>query len=1105
MSHPIQCPSCGVSLTHEAECTSCALLLALGVLKNTRRLEETSSDVVASTSVFSDFADYEIGEEIGRGGMGVVYAARQKSLNREVALKMILAGQLASEHTVQRFRFEAESAARLEHPNILPVYEVGEHDTFHYFSMRLIAGARPASVLALRTGSRAEHLAVAELMAKVAHAVGFAHGRGLLHRDLKSANVIVDRDGEPYIADFGLAKIIEGESAQLTMTETLMGTPSYLAPEQVSLDDSGKITTSTDIYGLGAILYELLTGRPPFVGSSTATILRKVAEETPWAPSQIDSSVDADLEVICLRCLEKEPHHRFATAEDLAAELERFIRGEPIQSRPIGPFRRLLRWCRRKPALASMAALFGIAIVTGTIVSVIFGRQAIAEREVAEENAYFALVGSALSARESSNFGEALRLLSRCSKEMQDRFEWRLVHALSDGDEVWRTEFGIGNPLHLAQTRLSKELRLLTRDRHLHTVNPKDGTIVRSVKIPNTVRGSMERDPPTLRSFDVSPDGEYYLFIDGNDLVIVADKTQSIIHQTKMMPGSSALWLDPSLVLYALPPGELGADMPEESAWLYDVSDGSTTPLRRGDWSAPMAVSQDGTRVAIVRRSKKVVLYEANRDSFMGASDFKVFVNRPIKELAFSGDGKMLAIHSGEKDSYVDIYDVLTNERTFADYWPTPLSIGIAPGTFDVMATDLESWFMRCRALGAKSRKDLLSRKDYDNRNQQRLPEDGPIAPPSRTFHKTKTGVRKKYPLGHQASLVSYTGIPGEGFFITASKDGSLRSWKSNIRTVSSLRLDDPHTAPGSYHPTASHNGEYVALQRQGRPYRWTRWVPDPTALPEDHLYLAVFDNGRVLTLDQNSNQVVCWEISRTPDADIEEPDILGKPKEVWRIGIDQTAIHSHIIHTSVTPDEQHVACLFSNQILFIEVTNRKVLTVPIEERLADDVVSTISLSPDGRKIAVTGGHDFATHLYDSANLKAGFSKVVAARTDARDTVSCFSIDGNRLYVGNDRGKVRVYTGSQFQEVSEESWQAHSHPITALAVSQEGDMIATAGGSSITLWSSEKEPRAPRRHRLQINSGPGSRNWLQFCRNDTLLMHVAPDRPLEVIEAPLRK
>ena len=326
------CTSCGSPIIGKASqgatCTGCALLLTLGIVQKPSTSFDGSSASAEGSGRLADFGDYQIGEEIGRGGMGVVYAARQKSLNRDVALKMILAGQLASERAVRRFRFEAETAASLEHSNILSVYEVGEHDTFHYFTMRLIVDARPVSVLALQSGSREEQRTIAEVMAKIAHAVGFAHGRGLLHRDLKPANVLVDEEGEPFIADFGLAKFIEDQgNAQLTASQAVIGTPSYLSPEQVS---SGATTTATDIYGLGAILYELLTGRPPFIGRSTATILRKVVEESPWTPSQIDSSIDKDLEVICLRCLEKEQKHRFQAAREVASELERYLRGEPI-------------------------------------------------------------------------------------------------------------------------------------------------------------------------------------------------------------------------------------------------------------------------------------------------------------------------------------------------------------------------------------------------------------------------------------------------------------------------------------------------------------------------------------------------------------------------------------------------------------------------------------------------------------------------------------------------------------------------------------------------------------------------------------------------------
>jgi TolB-like protein/Tfp pilus assembly protein PilF len=378
------CRKCGAKIFSDAPkglCTACVLETALGISPdpvaagddggqsaiaagNDPGSPASTMAATGAATMLGELGDYELLEEIGRGGQGVVFRARQKSLNRTVALKVISLGQWASKAHLKRFRREAEAAASLDHPCIVPIYEVDERDGSCYFSMKFVEGGQLDEV------TRRERMPIrraVELIAKVARTVHYAHEHGILHRDIKPGNILLDAKGEPHLTDFGLARLVESESS-VTHTLDILGTPSYMAPEQ-AVGNNTAVGNATDVYGIGAVLYQLLTGHPPFAGGATYETIRLLLDTEPRQPRLLNPKIDRDLSTICLKCLEKDPKRRYSSALALAEDLERWLKHEPIVARHTGIIGRSRKWMRRNPSSALLAAcLVALAGAAGWIV-----------------------------------------------------------------------------------------------------------------------------------------------------------------------------------------------------------------------------------------------------------------------------------------------------------------------------------------------------------------------------------------------------------------------------------------------------------------------------------------------------------------------------------------------------------------------------------------------------------------------------------------------------------------------------------------------------------------------------------------------------------------
>ena len=475
----------------------------------------TLAPVVAGTQtalVARSFGDYELLEEIARGGMGVVFKARQRSLNRIVALKMILGGHLASPADLARFRAEAEAAANLDHPHIVPIYEVGAQEGQPFFSMKYIEGGSLASLLNPAPPAVRDLI---PLLITVCHAVHHAHQRGILHRDLKPGNILRDAEGQPHVTDFGLAKKVHSDSG-MTQTGAIIGTPAYMAPEQAAAKKG--LTTAVDVYALGAILYEMLTGQPPFQAATPLDTLLQVLDQEPVRPRSLDAKIDRDLETIALKCLEKDPARRYASAQALAEELERWRNGEPITARPATRRERLRKWVRRKPAQAGLLLMSFIAAVG---ISWNWHEARTALRE-AEDSLYVNRVSLAQREIQAGNENHARKLLEVCPAHKRG-WEWHYLNRSLHDEE--RTFFVRG--------RAPQELQVLPDgQRVLLTAVGKPPCLL------DLQTGSILREYPGAgwaSVMAVRPDGKQMVFGGLGDLALWEVETGTLLRHEAVL------------------------------------------------------------------------------------------------------------------------------------------------------------------------------------------------------------------------------------------------------------------------------------------------------------------------------------------------------------------------------------------------------------------------------------------------------------------------------------------------------------------------------------------------------------------------------------------
>jgi WD40 repeat protein len=728
---------------------------------------------------------YEILGVLGHGGMGIVYRARQISLNRLVALKLL---RRTEEDAWVRFRVEAEAVALLEHPHIVHIHEVGGLDgdfaDCPYMALELMEGGSLARRL---DGAPLPPRRAAELVETLAGAIQFAHQQGILHRDLKPGNVLLTEGGVPKISDFGLAKRLDEGALGQTPTGAILGTPSYMPPEQATGQGGGGVTT--DVYALGAMLYELLTGRPPFCGATALETLEQVRSQDPVPPSRLQPTVPRDLETICLKCLRKEPDQRYASAQALADDLHRYLAGEPIQARRIGALGRLALWCRRKPALASTIALavLAVAVVAGVGAWRVVGERDRyrVERDRAEAHLYRALVGEArahLHARQTGWWWQAmdnLRAAADLDVAARDRSELRelAIECMSSQYPSFRLQ--------------------ATFEGHDGPVT----TVARSADGLRAASGSTDR---TVRLWSV-PDGQSLAVLSGHTQGVtgVAFHPAGRLLASGSADGSIRAWdLDtlpePAVQVIALQAGRVSAvEFSPDGAWLA-------------------AACADGTvRLLAVAGPRLATPSSAPLDS-PGEARPRILVGHagPVTCLAFAPSGRLI---SGGDDCTLRFWDVVTGRQALA--W----NLGGAPATLDVAGWSLGetvSWSYP-EVFG------VLVRGLRDARVVGQPQAHGAPVTQQRTVDQPR------------------------GIFLTASADGSLRLWQMlPERRFQELAVARGEFGPVLSAAVLPDRGLVVAGYRDNRVRLWQFAEPPQRAWTENRGQAAVFIGGERRLVD---------------------------------------------------------------------------------------------------------------------------------------------------------------------------------------------------------------------------------------------------------------